>query len=247
MIKCLPILMLLFAGLGCAMLETVESTRIPQAEIRQTYRVSADRNETHAAAIFYHGSWGKTVDLDAASRIVHNDREMPQISPNFLKGTTYDVYFKEFQTRHVFVYTNGEGRVFRNEMSFEPIEINLPEAIVSRARNIVVPLSRAVRENEQISISLASTEARPAAEPANDNSAGPPPPNSPVYDLTLNGELDAARAAVVLKPKNLKNFVAGKAVLKIEVSRSLNLQQAAPAGGSMSWAYTSAVPASVVD
>lgn len=239
MIRYLPIMLLLFAALGCAMLDTVESTKIPQAEIQQVYRVSADKNGTHAAAIFYHGNWGKTVDLDAPSRIEHNGSEMPQITPNLIKGTTYDVFSEQFQPAHEFVYVNGDGRAFRNRIGFEPIEIGQAEIKIGRTRETVVPLSRAVRENEEISISLSSAEKRPAAVLSNAANAEPAPAGADEYDLTLNGELDGGRAAIVLKPKNLKNFKTGKAVLRIEVARNLDLKEATPAGGSIGYAYRS--------
>jgi len=40
LLKILPLLILIFLALGCEMMETVGSTKIPQSEIKQEYVVS---------------------------------------------------------------------------------------------------------------------------------------------------------------------------------------------------------------
>ncbi len=246
-----PLLLLLAAALGCVWTETIESTQIPQSEIAQIYRVSADRNETRIAAVFNHGGWGRTVDLDAPSRIEHNGREMPQISPNFFKGTTYEIAADRFDGRHEFVYTNGEGEVYRNRMSFEAIEIVADGEIrLSRTQSTVVRLSRPVAAEERMQITLGSLEPRPQATPDGETAGNSRPADfaqKHVYDLSLTDELSPDRTSISLKPKDLKKFARGKAVLKIEVGRELPLQQSNAAGGSMNWSYVSSVGATVED
>ena len=238
MIKFLPLLLLALFGSACIFPETVESTRVPAAEIRQTYHIAADRDGTHVSAVFYHGD--KTVDLDGPSRIEHNGGELPQISPGFFKGTTYERRDEIFAPRHAFVYTDGEGRTFRNELVFQPVEIKASGLEISRSRETSVPLSRDVEEGERVTVTLVSLEKRPADDAKKPN-------GERLDELTLNDELDDARTAVVLKPKNLKNFTGGRATLKIEVSRELPLQQATPAGGSRGWSYTSTIETRVID
>jgi len=242
-LKLLPFFILIFLSLGCQYMETIESDKIPQSEIKQTYTVNATRDETRVSASFSQGSWGKSVDLDAPSKIEHNDSELPQNSSTFLTGTFYAKRFSGVQKDHKFVYTNNDGKVFRNELSFEPIEIETQEISISRVRETVVRFSRAVGKDEKVSINLASTMKPP--EPKNTNA--PKKTDSMDYDLDLNDELDESREAIVLKPKNLKNFARGKAVLKIKISRELSLQQSTNAGGSMSWNYTSTAQANVID
>jgi hypothetical protein len=58
---------------------------------------------------------------------------------------------------------------------------------------------------------------------------------------------DESRSVIVLKPKDLKNFANGKAVLSVEASRELPLQQQTEAGGVMRWSYRSTMDASVTN
>lgn len=245
-LKILPFAILIVVCLGCQTLETVESTKIPQNEIRQTYVVTATREGTQVTAYFNQGSWGKSVDLDAPSRIEHNDAELAQSSMTFLTGTTYGLNQPSVETVHRFIYTNNDRKVFRNELSFEPLELPAGEIFIKRSEETVVRLSRAVGQDEKVSISLKSLQERPDS----DNSNAAPKntkTNSQEYDLFLNNELDESRSAIILKPKNLKKFVNGKAVLTIEISRDLPLQQETPAGGTMRWSYSSTIQASVTN
>ncbi len=245
-LKILPFVILIFVSLGCQTMETVESTKIPQAEITQNYVVTATRQNTRIAAYFNQGTWGKSVDLDAPSKIEYNGGELPQSSATFLRGTVYEINLNGAQTTHRFVYTNGDGKIFRNEMSFEPLDISVSEINVSRSQETKIGLSRRVGKDETITISLESEETRPAS--GNSNAAPKiSKPDAPEYDLVLNNELDENRSAIILKPKNLKTFVTGKAVLRVEVSREFALQQQNPAGGKMRWSYSSAAAAIVTN
>jgi hypothetical protein len=242
MLKFLLFVLLAFVCPGCQTMETVESTKIPQHEIRQTYTVTATREQTNVAAYFNHGSWGKSVDLDAPSKIEDNGEELAQSSLTFLTGTTYGKKLAGLRTAHGFVYTNNDGKVFRNNLSFEPLDLPEGEIVINRLQETVIRLSRAAGKDEKISISLKSSQKPPDFD--NPNAA---PDNSKEYELFLNNELDENRSAIVLKPKNLKKFVGGKAVLSVEVSRELPLQEQTQAGGTMRWSYTSTINASVTN
>jgi len=245
LLKIFPFVIFIFLSLGCAMMETVESTKIPQSEIRQTYIVRATRERTNITAYFNHGSWGKSVDLDGPSKVEDNDRELRQSSVTFLRGTVYEMNLAGVQTSHRFVYTNNDGKTFQNELSFEPLDLPAGEISISRSQETKIQLSRIVGKDENIAISLKSLQ----APPGNSNSA--PAANKTGAkeedDLSLNNELDANRSAIILKPKNLKTFVNGKAVLNVEVSRELSLEQQNQAGGTMRWSYSSMVEASVAN
>ena len=241
-LKILPFTVLIFVCFGCQTMETVESRKIPQSEIRQTYVVTATREQTNVGAYFNQGSWGKSVDLDAPSKIENNDGELPQSSLTFLTGTTYGKSLAGLQTMHRFVYTNNDGKVFRNELKFEPLDLPAGEIVIDRSQETVIRLSRAAGKDEKISISLKSSQKPPDSD--NSNAA---PNNSEEYDLFLNNELDENRSVIVLKSKNLKKFVGGKAVLSVEISRELPLQEQNQAGGTMRWSYTSTANASVTN
>lgn len=247
LLKIFPFVILIFLSLGCAMMETVESTKILQSEIRQTYVVTATRERTNITAYFNQGSWGKSVDLDAPSKIEDNDRELPQSSITFLRGTVYELNLAGVQTTHRFVYTNNDGKTFQNELSFEPLDLPAGEISISRSQETKIQLSRIVGKDEKISISLKSLQTPP--DSGNSNASTAPDKTEPkeIYELSLNDELDANRSAIILKPKNLKTFVNGKAILSVEVSRELSLQEQNQVGGTMRWSYSSTVDASVAN
>jgi hypothetical protein len=245
-LKTLPFILLIFVCLGCQMMETVESTKIPQSEIIQTYIVRGTREHTDITAYFNQGNWGKSVDLDAPSKIEYNGSELSQSTTTMLQGTIYGASLAGVEKNHRFVYTNNDGKVFRNEMSFEPLDITVKEITISRSQETKISLSRIVGNDEKVSISLNSSEKRP--KPDNSNNAPEMfKKDPPEYDLFLNNELDDSRSAIILKPKNLRNFVTGKAVLTVEISRELPLQQQTQAGGTMRWNYSSTAEANVTN
>lgn len=246
LLKIILLLVLTGAPAGCQVMETVDSSKIPQSEIRQTYVVTANRESNFATAHFYHGNWGKSVELGASSKIEYNGALLPRAAFSFPFGTRYEKTSRLLETRHSFVYTDGDGKVFRNELSFEPVELESAEIVVSRSREVKIELSRVIGKEETVSISLKSLTPPPDTDKSNDAPQGSRSAAED-YEISLTDELDESRRAIILKPKNLKRFVPGKAVLRLEASRTLSLRQAAPAGGSMRWSYNSLRDADVVD
>lgn len=248
LLKALPFVILIFFCFGCQTIETIESNKIPQSEIRQSYNIIASRERTRVIASFSQGNWGKSVDLDAPSKIEYNGSELAQSSLNFFSGTLYERKFEGAQTAHHFIYTNGDGKIFRNELNFEILELPSEEITINRLQETKIRLSRAVGKGENISISLKSLQTPPDFD-GNSNAAPKSKKtlDNKEYDLNLNDELDESRSVIILKPKNLENFVNGKAVLSIEISREISLQQANEAGGAMRWSYNSTGNANVVN
>jgi hypothetical protein len=245
LLKSLPFLTLIWLSPGCGLFETVESTKVPPSEIKQHYIVAATRDDTQVKVYFTQGGWTKSVDLDAPSKVEHNGAPLPEIMI-FLGGPTYAAKFPRLETKHSFVYTNNDRQIFRNELSFQPLELPAGEIAISRGGETGIRLSRAVRHDETISIALESVQ-KPA-EPAISNSApGNNKLNERDYMISLNDELDESRSLIVLKPKNLKRFVNGKAVLTVTLGGSMPLQQATAAGGAMNWTYSSTRGATVGD
>ena len=245
LLKFLPLLILIFAALGCAFMETVESTKLPQSDIQQSYAVFASRERTAVSAHFFSKNLGKSVDLDAPSKIEHNGAELPQTALSFPFGMRYETNVASLQTNHAFVYTNHDGQVFRNELTIEPVELQLGEITIDRARELKIELSRAVEKDETVTVSLKSLAVRPGSGESNAAPKSDKPAED--YEIFLNDELDEKRSAIILKPKNLKRFVRGKAILSLAVSRTLSLQQAVAAGGTMRWTYTSNRDANVTN
>lgn len=229
---------------GCTVFSSVESANIPQDEIRQTYLIRASGKGTSVFATFSRGSWGASVDLEIPSRVEDNGIEMSRQNNLIFAGVYYTWSTGAIEKSHTFTYTNNRGRKFVNKIEFEPIEIINQNTQFSRDQEKLIVLSRPVRENEKIQITLTSLE-RPVTD-SNSNATSPPKPREPDYEIVLHDELTENRSSFLLKPKNLGKFAIGRATLKIEVSRTEGLKQATAAGGSIGWIYESAAVAEVV-
>lgn len=238
----LPLCLLLLGSLGCSVLQSVESNKVPQNEIRQNYSVRASRGGTNVSANFTRGGWGAAVDLDPPSKVENNGAEMNQRNSLIFAGVYYGVDFSYVEKTHKFVYTNNDGKKFVNELSFEPVELADGAVTISRSGDTRVALSRKIGDDESVHIVVKSSQTPPSSN-ANEKKNS----NDPDYDVSLNNELDSTRAAIILKPKDFKRFVNGRATLKVEVSRNLDLQQGTPAGGTMIWTYESTRDANVVN
>jgi len=233
-------LLLLLMTFGCRSCDTVESTKIAQSEIHQDYTVDAWTGGVNVTATFrVSGSTGTTIDLDAPSRIEYNGRELGENLRSFISGTHYSLASSVFVGTHRFTYTNGEGKVFQNELSFEPIEFVSAPAVINSKEKTVILLSRPIYESESLETSITSLEKQPETN-SNSNAAGNKDnTDGPSYSTDLHQNYNSDRTAIVIEAGSLKNFVPGKAEIMVKVRANKDLQQKNKAGGWMSYTYTS--------
>ena len=231
--KHLPVFfILLLIVVGCSSVETIESTRVSPANIYAIYTVRANRTETVAVAVFREkNSWGATISLNEPNKIEYNGTEMPKKSASFLKGTNYVYSSGTFPTANEFVYTDADANVYRNSISFQPIEIETPTFDLPRSQPSVVRLSRPVRASEKISINLNSSEENSAAA-ANK-------PSTAIFSSVLPVNLNEERTALIINPADLRKFARGNAVLKITVKGKGTMAEATAAGGEIGYVYES--------
>lgn len=217
---------------ACPSTETVESTRISPTAIYQEYNVNASKNGTTVWATFRVGNEnGKTIDLDAPSKIELNGKEMTEMAPAFMSGTAYKAEFPKVETPLQFVFTNADKKVYRNDLSFAPIEIISKNIIVSRRKPFVVKMSRAVSDNEEISLSVSGT-----AKDKSENSSG------------AEVELDSTRTTATIKSVDLKEIINGKAKISFLIRQRQSLKQATTTGGTLKFTYQSVdVPARIIN
>jgi hypothetical protein len=233
-----PFLILL--TFGCRSCDTVESTKIAQSEIYQDYTVDARTGGVNVTATFrVSGSTGTTVDLDAPSRIEYNGRELGENLRSFITGTTYSLASNVFVGTHRFTYTNGEGKVFVNEISFEPIELVGAPAVINSKEKTVIMLSRPVYETESLETSIVSLEKQPETNSNSNSTGNKANSDGPSYSTDLHQNYNSDRTAIVIEAGGLKNFVPGKAEIAVKVRANKDLQQKNKAGGSMSYTYAS--------
>ena len=222
------LLFLTIASSGCYSIETVESTKISSADVYQSYDIRANKDRTSVSATFRVGSKsGATIDLDAPSKIEYSGKPMTEIAPSGWKGTTYEESIKKFVGQHQFIYTDGAGKTFRNDVSFAPLEFSEKPVQVSRSAKTLIQLSRAVGKDETISAYI-SGKTKPAKNKANESSSD---------SVTIN--LDPSRSALVVEPNNLKSFIGGRIDLNLTVEKNESLKQASAKGGDVQISYES--------
>jgi hypothetical protein len=232
-------LLLLLMTFGCRSCDTVESTKIAQSEIYQDYQIDASDSGTRVTATFrVSGGTGTTIDLDAPSRIEYNGRELGENLRSILSGTNYSFSSGVFTGTHQFTYTNGEGKVFQNELSFEPIELVGAPAVINPKEKTIISLSRPIYETESLETSIVSLEKQPETN-SNSNPTGNKTSDGPSYSTDLHQNYNSDRTAIVIDAGGLKNFVPGKAEIMVKVRAHKDLQQKNKAGGSLSYTCSS--------
>ena len=230
--------LLLLLTFGCRSCDTVESDKLAQSEIHQKYSVYATKGETRVIAIFrVGGPTGTTVDLDSPSKVEYNGSQLTENLRSILSGTTYNATIEGFQGTHAFTYTNGDGKVFRNQIAFEPLDPISGPLTINPSDKTAVLLSRPVRENESVQASITSLE--PTPQNSNTNTEGNKMPEGPMYSFDIPTDLNNTRTALLIGRGALKVFVTVKAHLKIVVRDQRDLQEKTVTGGNIGYEYTS--------
>jgi hypothetical protein len=225
--KYFPLSFLIIALLGgCYSTETVESTKIPANDVYQDYKITARKDRTSVTATFRVVDYsGATIDLDAPSKIEHNGKMMAEISPGAWKGTTYEDETHGLVAAHQFVYTDANGKTFSNDVALDALEFGGNSFKLSRTRPTLLPLSRSVGADEEISAAITGTP-KPVKNNSNEMTAS-------VVPL----KLDETRRALVIAPEDLKNFANGRADLSLEIEKTMPLKQANGRGGAIKIVY----------
>lgn len=214
---------------ACPSTETVESTRVPAASVYQSYSISASKRQTSVHAVFrLANETGKTIDLDAPAKIDLNDQPMTEIAPTFASGTTYEAKSGGFVPKQRFAFTDAGGKVYRNEIALQALEIPVQKIVLSRTKAALIRLSRGVAADERISVSVTG-KALADKTPLN---------------KTVEASLDESRVNLSVAPQSLKEFMTGAAKISVMVEKKESLKQATPSGGAMRFVYQSGEAAS---
>ena len=221
-----------------ASVDTVNSNNVQSSTVYQDYRIEADRSQTQVAATFrVGGSTGTTIEMSEPGKILHNGNDLSLSAPaNLLgtnyktKGTDYRAGLKGYQPNHEFVFTDKSGATYKNSLSLAPLEIaaGKSDLVLRRAQPTMIRLSRAIAQNETLSVGINTTAGDEV--PTRGNS---------VY-------LSASRDALVITPQYWQGKIpAGRAELQVKVSRRENVSQGTTVGGAIQIVYSSA-PVAVV-
>jgi hypothetical protein len=210
---------------ACPSTETVESTRVPAASVYQSYSISASKRQTSVQAVFrLNNETGKTIDLDAPAKIDLNNQPMTEIAPTFASGTTYEAKSSGFAAKQQFAFTDAAGKVYRNEIVLQTLEIPPQKIVLSQTKGALVKLSRPLAPDERISVSV----------------TGKAVADKTALNKTVEASLDESRANVRIAPESLKEFRTGAATVGVTVEKKESLRQASPSGGAIRFVYQSA-------
>jgi hypothetical protein len=210
---------------ACPSTETVESTRVPAAGVYQSYSISASNRQTSVHAVFrLNNETGKTIDLDAPAKIDVNGKPMTEIAPTFASGTTYEAKASGFVPKQQFAFTDGAGKVYRNEITLPALEIPVQKIVLSRSRASFIKLSRPLAPNEQLSVSV----------------TGKAVADKTSLNKSIEAKPDESRTNVSIAPESLKEFMTGAVTINATVEKKESLKQATPSGGAIRFVYQSA-------
>jgi hypothetical protein len=230
--------LLLLMTFGCRSCDTVDSGKVSSSAIYQDYSVSASSAGTEISATFrVGGPTGTTVNLNPPSRVEYNGTQMDENLRSAFSGTYYSASTRDLAARHQFLYTDGEGRIYKNEISFEAIGLADVPGTIKAGEKIVIPLTRRLADNENLDTMILSEEKR-TGENSNTNANTSVPEKR--YSVNLSRNLNGDRTAVEIPAESLVNFAAGKASLYISISGDVPIQEKTETGGSMHYSFNTA-------
>ena len=232
-----PFLLLILLVLACDPTTTIESTKVSPTEIIQNYSITGSANNTSVKATFRVASTGATIDLDAPSHVEHNAAPMNESGPGFMKGTDYNASASEFVSQHKFTFTDASGKVWKNEINLEAMEITSKDLTISKANGGMITISRPLGKDENVEFQLVS-EKNPPPDQGNSNSNVKRKSPEPVYSTALRVDFDDNGTTGKIDSGSLKNFVDGKANVSVNVRKNKDIQQSAK-GGSLVFFYNS--------
>lgn len=228
--------MLALVILGCRSCDTIESNKLAQSEIFQDYAVQSTKEGTSVSATFrVGGSTGTTIALATPSRVEYNGKAMSENLRSILSGTYYSASSDSSTIEHTFTYTNGEGTVLKNSVSFQPFEITGPPKSIDPRSEIVIPLTRGPGDGETLDTAITTKIENQGMTNSNSNNANSA---SQTGFLNLSGNYDKARKAIVIPANTLKNFTPGPAEIVVKISGYKGLDQKTRIGGAIKWSYT---------
>jgi hypothetical protein len=149
---------------------------------------------------------------------------MTEIAPTFASGTTYEAKSSGFVPKQQFAFTDGAGKVYRNEIALPAMEIPVQKIVLSRTRASLIKLSRALAPDEQISVSVSGKAVKDKTS----------------LNKSIEASPDESRTGVSIAPESLKEFMTGAVTINATVEKKESLKQATPSGGAMRFVYQSA-------
>lgn len=223
------IIAFLAPGFGCSSKNTVPSGSVDPANIYQSYDVSGTWYGTTAVVMFRDGGPdGKVIELAGPAQVEHNGGILKKDRRVYSDTAAYVLYSQDIFRKSSFLFTDPAGKTYRNSLTIEPIEVASEDRFIAdRGKDLVLRLSRAVRDDETLSTTIAV-------------SANKSPNASHKKSLIkLENNFFGDRSTVIIKQLELLSLSAGQGAVSVKIFGAKKIEEAASAGGKMSYDYES--------
>jgi len=134
-----------------------------------------------------------------------------------------------YRSEREFVFTNPDGKIYRNRIVFEPIEFAASggEITLRRGETGYVPMSRIPDDSKDyFQIYL--------------NNIGLNQPEDKGFNESIEARFDGARNALIIKPDILQRAKTNEARLELKVQHSESLAEKTQSGGDIRVFYQAA-------
>lgn len=223
----LPALVLLGA---CASNETADSSGVKQSEIYQDYSINwnSEVQEWDAYATFrFGGENGTTLRLSEPSNVTINGEKMNEGKMLF-GGATYRMSGKTWPKTAAFQFTDTDGKVYSNSLTFNPIDFARTEVDASKNAVLGIPLTRDVLATDEIFLYVADTSQQ------NDRKI-----KLLTDDAAALVKYDTAEQLLLIEPAFFDKMADVELALWMKFSKTEDLKSATALGGVISMSYTS--------
>lgn len=223
------IIAFLAPGFGCASKNTVPSGSVDPANIYQSYHVSGTWYGTTAVVMFRDGGpEGKVIELSSPAKIEHNGVALKKDRRVYRDTAAYVLYSQDIFRESSFIFTDPAGNKYRNSLTIEPVEIATEDRFTAdRRKDLVLRLSRAVRDDETLSTTIA-VSANKSPNAAHKKSL-----------IKLENNFFEGRSTVIIKQLELLSLSSGQGGVSVKIIGAKKIDEAASAGGKMSYDYES--------
>lgn len=149
----LPVALLLIAG--CNLASKKDSSSIDQSKIETVYSITyeGETGEVSATATFNYTNEKDDLEqfeLDGKSSVTLNGKTMKPKSIPIIGGVYHNVENMNYQEKNTFVYTDNDGKIYTNTVSFKPVTVTTSRNDVDDPDTWYFELSRTMDSTESM-------------------------------------------------------------------------------------------------
>jgi hypothetical protein len=227
--KLMPIILIAaLIAIGCAPKNTVRSGSVDPANIYQSYDVSATWHGTTVVVMLRDGGpEAKVIELGGNAQVEYNGGVLRKDRRVYSDTAAYVSYGQEDVTENSFVFTDPAGKKYRNSLTMEPVEIDSEERFTAdRNKDLVLRLSRPIKADETLTTTVYVTPTDKSPNASRKKSL-----------IKLENNYFEGRSTIIIKQIELLSLSSGQASVSVKISGEKKIEEAAPAGGKMTYDF----------